>query len=131
MGGLNYMSQNGRELKKMTLKDLNTALNSISGFNKKVAYRAFPVGKAPKLPFICYLCTNTDNFKADESVYQVIQEVDIELYTAKKDEASEQAIELMLDENNLVWEKYEDYIDSENCYMITYTTSIVITHTTT
>ena len=27
--------------------------------------------------------------------------------------------------------EYEDYIDSENCYMITYTTSIVITHTTT
>ena len=115
----------------MTLKDLNTALNSISGFNKKVAYRAFPVGKAPKLPFICYLCTNTNNFNADDEVYQVIQEVDIELYTAKKDEASEMAIEAMLAENHLSWEKYEDYIDSENCYMITYTTSIVITSTTT
>lgn len=115
----------------MTLKDLNTALNSISGFNKKVAYRAFPVGKAPKLPFICYLCTNTDNFNADDEVYQVIQEVDIELYTAKKDEVSEQAIEAMLAEQHLSWEKYEDFIDSENCYMITYTVSLVITHITT
>ena len=115
----------------MTLKDLNTALNSIPGFNKKVAYRAFPVGNAPKLPFICYLCTNTDNFDADDSVYQVIQEVDIELYTAKKDETSEMAVETVLNANGLVWDKSEDYIESESCYMITYTVSLIITHVTT
>ena len=115
----------------MTLQDLNAALNAIPGFNKKVAYRAFPVGKAPKLPFICYLCTNTDNFNADDSVYQVIQGVDIELYTAKKDEASERAVEAMLVEYHLAWEKYEEYTNSENCYMITYSIEIVITQTTT
>lgn len=115
----------------MTLKELNAALNSIPGFDKKVAYRAFPVGKAPKLPFICYLCTNTDNFDADDYVYQVIQEVDIELYTAQKDEVSERAVEAMLEEQRLGWEKYEEYIDSENCYMITYSTALVITQTTT
>ena len=115
----------------MTLKDLNTALQSISGFDKKVAYRAFPVGKAPKLPFICYICTNTNNFDADDYVYQVIQEVDVELYTAKKDEASERAVEAKLNENGLIWEKYEDYIDSENCYMITYTVQLVMTQITT
>lgn len=115
----------------MTLKELNAALKAIPGFDKKVAYRAFPVGKAPKLPFICYLCTNTDNFDADDSVYQVIQEVDIELYTAKKDEASETAVETMLNEYGLVWNKYEEYLDSEDCYMITYSISLIITHITT
>lgn len=115
----------------MTLKDLNAALNAIPGFNKKVAYRAFPVGKAPKLPFICYLCTNTTNFAADDYVYQVIQEVDVELYTAKKDETSERAVEDKLNELGLVWDKYEEYIDTENCYMITYTVSLIITQTTT
>lgn len=115
----------------MTLKDLNAELNAIPGFNKKVAYRAFPVGKAPKLPFICYLCTNTTNFAADDYVYQVIQEVDVELYTAKKDEASERAVEDKLNELGLVWDKYEEYIDTENCYMITYTVSLIITQTTT
>ena len=115
----------------MTLQSLNSALNAIPGFDKKVAYRAFPVGKAPKLPFICYLCTNTNNFVADNFVYKVVQEVDIELYTAKKDEKSEQAIEAMLNENSIVWEKYEDYIDSENCYMISYTITLDITQVTT
>ncbi len=130
MAEWNCMSQNGRET-KMTLNDLNTELRSITGFNKKVAYRAFPVGKAPKLPFICYVCTNTDNFDADDSVYQVIQEVDVELYTANKDEASERLVEAKLNENGLVWDKYEDYIDSENCFMITYTVQLFITQTTT
>ena len=115
----------------MTLKNLNAALNAIPGFNKKVAYRAFPVGKAPKLPFICYLCTNTDNFAADDYVWQVIQEVDIELYTAKKDEASERAVEDKLNELELVWDKYEEYIDSESCYQITYSVSLMLTQTTT
>ena len=118
-------------MKKMTLQSLNTALNAIPGFNKKVAYRAFPVGKAPKLPFICYLCTNTDNFMADNFVYDVIQEVDIELYTAKKDEKSEQAVEAMLAKNLIPWQKYEEYLDSENCYMISYTITLNIEHITT
>lgn len=115
----------------MTLNDLNTALRSISGFDKKVAYRAFPVGKAPKLPFICYLCTNTNNFDADDYVYQVVQEVDVELYTAKKDDVTERLVEDKLNEYGLVWDKYEDYIDSENCFMITYTVQLFITHITT
>jgi len=113
----------------MTLNDLSTALRSITGFSKKVAYRAFPVGKAPKLPFICYLCTNTDNFFADGTTWQVIQGVDIELYTANKDVKTELAVEDKLAEYGLGWEKYEDYIDSENCYMITYSIELVMTQT--
>lgn len=112
---------------KMTLNDLNVALRTIPGFDKKIAYRAFPVGKAPKLPFICYQCTQTDNFFADGQTWQVIQGIDIELYTAKKDMGSEQKVESKLSELGLGWEKYEDYIDSENCYMITYSTEIEIT----
>ena len=113
----------------MTLNDLNAALRSIPGFDKKVAYRAFPVGKAPKMPFICYLCTNTDNVFADDITYQVIQGVDIELYTAKKDVKTELALENKLDALELGWQKYEEFIDSENCYMITYSTELVITQT--
>ena len=115
----------------MTLAELHDILSSIPGFANKVAYRAFPKGKAPKLPFICYLCTQTSNLDADNAVYQVMQAVDVELYTASKDERSERLVEKVLDENGLVWEKYEEYIDSENCYMITYSVTLVITQTTT
>ena len=104
----------------MTLDELYTILKSIPGFEKKVTYRAFPKNKAPALPFICYLCTNTSNFDADNHVYHVIQGVDIELYTRRKDSTSEAAVEAALNEHNIIWEKYEDYIDDEEMYMITY-----------
>lgn len=108
----------------MTLAELHTALRSITGFDKKVAYRAFPTGKAPKLPFICYLATSTDNFDADNSVYHVLQGVDIELYTKDKSVATEQLIEAKLDELNLVWNKYEEWLDSEECYEIIYSITL-------
>ena len=110
--------------RKMTLKELNDALKSISGFSNKVAYRAFPFGKAPKLPFICYLATSTDNFDADNSVYHVLQGVDVELYTAKKDVATETLIEAKFAELNIVWDKYEEWLDSEECYEIVYSITL-------
>lgn len=108
----------------MTLAQLETKLKSISGFEKKVVYRAFPVGKAPALPFICYLCTQTDNFVADNKVHTVLQSVDIELYSALKDTASETKIETLLNNNNIVWDKYEEYITDENVYEVIYTITI-------
>lgn len=108
----------------MTLTDLNTILKSIDGFTNKVAYRAFPKGKAPALPYICYLATQTNNFNADNSVYKVIQGVDIELYTKIKSPSVEAAVEAVLNENNIVWQKYEDFLEEENIYMITYETEV-------
>lgn len=108
----------------MTLAQLDTMLKSISGFEKKVVYRAFPVGKAPALPFICYLCTQTDNFVADNKVHTVLQSVDIELYSALKDTASETKIETLLNNNNIVWDKYEEYITDENVFEVIYTITI-------
>lgn len=104
----------------MTLAELHDILSSIPGFANKVAYRAFPKGKAPKLPFICYLCTRTDNFDADDTVYHVVLRIDIELYTKTKDVVTETAVETVLNSNNIVWDKYEIYIDDEECYQITY-----------
>ena len=108
----------------MTLAELNTALQTITGFQNKVAYRAFPVGKAPKLPFICYLATSTDNFDADNKVYHVLQGVDIELYTKDKSVATEELVEAKLADLNLVWNKYEEWLTSEECYEIVYSITL-------
>lgn len=108
----------------MTLADIFTILNSITGFENKVAYRAFPVNDAPKMPYICIMATQTDNFDADNQVYKVIQGVDIELYTENKDLASEEAVETALNNICIPWDKFEEFIDDENCYQITYEISI-------
>jgi len=108
----------------MELSTLFLILNSITGFNGKVAYRAFPEGNAPELPFICYLETNTNNVFADNKVYKKKTGIDIELYTENKDTVSENRIEEALNNNMIPWEKSEDYIDTEKCFQITYTLEV-------
>lgn len=85
-------------------------------------YRAWPVGSAPDFPFICYLETGTNNFMADNKVYQKITDLDIELYTREKDPATEALVEQALAE--IPWDKTEVYIDSERCYEIVYSIEI-------
>lgn len=106
----------------MTLSELKTALEGVNSdaFKDKVAYRQFPIGAAPELPFICFMETNTNNFLADSKVYKKVQNVDIELYTDYKDTATEEAIESMLDSHLILWDKDEFYIDSENVLQVTY-----------
>lgn len=83
-----------------------------------VAYRAFPDGQAPSLPFICYFLASSNNFCADNAVYQPINRITIELYTQHKDPAAEAAVERALAAH--CWEKSEEYLDDENCYEIIY-----------
>lgn len=106
------------------LEELKRILKSIPGFENKVAYRSFPVGKAPALPFICYLETGTDNFYADNKVYKYASVVDIELYSRLRDISSEDLIEEKLEENNITWTKDIEYLDDEKCYETIYTVEV-------
>lgn len=106
------------------LEALYALLNSIHDFQDKVTYRAWEEGEAPELPFICYLFSDTDNVKADDGVYVQRQNVAIELYSKNKDIAHEEAIENALNENAIPWDKYEDYIETEKVYKITYDITI-------
>lgn len=108
----------------MTLSELYTALTGITGFSSKVVYRAWPVGEAPELPFICYLVDESDNFGADNIVYKAINRVSVELYSENKDTASEALIEGMFETKHLYWEKTELYLDDERCYEIIYTIEV-------
>lgn len=108
----------------MELTDVFAMLNGIKGFGNKVAYRCFPVGHAPKLPFICYLQTSTNNAFADNKTYKVIKGIDIELYTETKDSASEELVEEALNNRSIPWNKDEQFIDTEQCYQITYSIEV-------
>lgn len=106
----------------MTLEGLKTALEGVNdnAFKDKVAYRAFPVGAAPALPFICFMETETSNFFADAQVYKKVQLVNIEFYSSTKDTVSEAGIEKMLNDNLILWDKSEYYIDSQNMLQVVY-----------
>lgn len=104
---------------------LFTLLNSISGFKDKVAYRMFPVGAAPALPFIVYYSQGTDNAFGDNQTYHVVEDINICLYSANKDTTSESLIETALNNANIPWNKSEVYIDTEECFEITYAITLI------
>ncbi len=108
----------------MSLTDIYEMLDSIPGFKDKVAYHHFPVGAVPELPYIVYLTRGTDNFSADNKVYAEIEEIDIELYTKYKDPATEGLIKSALNEKGLFWNSDEDFLDSEQMYMVTFSIQI-------
>jgi hypothetical protein len=60
------------------------------------AYDHFAEGEGPDPPFLCFRCPNSDNFAADGTVYFPITEIDIELYTDKKDPETEKKLEGLL-----------------------------------
>lgn len=108
----------------MTLAELYNALKSITGFSKKVVYRAWPVGEAPSLPFIVFLVEGSDNFGADNIVYKAINRVNVEFYSKNKDTVSEGLIEALFENLSIYWEKDETYLDDEQCYEIIYSIEV-------
>jgi hypothetical protein len=88
-----------------------------------VAYHHFknsPEQPPPKPPYIVYLFSHSSNFGADNQVYSQVDNDQVELYTAKKDQASEKLIEDLFDANDIYWEKTETYIESEGLYQVLY-----------
>lgn len=105
----------------MTAKQLSNILETIPGFVDRVAMNAFPEGEAPELPWIVYRQTSANRLLADNRVYYNSPVFVIELYTDFKSPETEAALESALASAELIWTKDEDYLDSERCYMITYT----------
>ena len=84
------------------------------------AYDHFAEGESPDPPFICYLLPGSNNFAADGKVYYKISQVNIELYTNRKDPAVEQKLEDALDAASIFYNKTEVWIDSEKLYEVLY-----------
>lgn len=108
----------------MTFKEVNTMIASV-GID--YAYDHFTDDTDHQLPFICFLYTNSDDFAADNTNYQRIRTLDIELYTENKDFALEETVERVLNTNGFVYSREESWIDSEQMYMVRFSTEIVIT----
>ncbi len=106
------------------LAELVELLESVPKLDGKVVYRAWPVGEAPDLPFVCYMETSSDNFAADNQVYNKAKNVDIELYTENKDIELEASLEAVLDGADIFYESDDNYLDDEKCYQRIYQVTI-------
>ena len=91
------------------------------------AYYQFPedTGQAP--PFICFFYPESRDMYADNSNYQKIEHLVVELYTDNKDFTAEAAVEAALREAGLTWTRSETWLDSERMQEVIYETDVIIT----
>lgn len=108
----------------MTYQEVATMVASIG---VPYAYYQFPEGTEQACPFVCFFFSGDADLAADNTNYQKIRPLAIELYTDNKDFSREAVIEGILNEHGLVFSREETYIDSERMFMVVYTTSIIIT----
>lgn len=85
-----------------------------------LAYDHFAEGESPDPPFIVFLSPTSDNFGADNAIYASFPEVNVELYTDKKDPKLEKKLEKIFAGNDIYWNKSETWIDSERMYEVLY-----------
>ena len=96
----------------MTHKEVYDAL-AASGL--PVTYLQWNVGAVPALPYICYYYPNSDNFGADNEVYQNINRLYVELYTEEKDFDTEAQVEAVLGQICGFWNKSETFMNQKTC----------------
>ena len=103
----------------MTNSELYSILDSTG---LPVCYYAPSVSGKNKLlpPCIVYYTKQSDNVSADNHVTVKFKQYIVELYTAKKDEKSEQKLEDVLDENRIFYDSYESYIEDDSMFQIAY-----------
>ena len=89
------------------------------------AYDHFAEGESPEPPFAVFLFPTSNNFGADNRVWQKINRLRIEVYTDYKQPNIENQIETVLDQHGLYYDKTEVWIQSENLYEVAYEMEVI------
>lgn len=111
----------------MTYKEIATMVAST---NIPYSYYQFEEGTAQAPPFICFYFDEGNDLPADNTNYQRIEHLIVELYTEQKDFSLEKTVENTLNNHDIVFRRSEDVIDSEHLYMVVFEGDVVITEET-
>lgn len=107
----------------MTFKEVAQMIQAIG---LPYSYYQFNNDTAIAPPFICYFYEGNNDVLADNSNYQKVETLALELYTVEKDFVLENAVEHALNNAGLVYSREETYIDSESLYEVIYTADVII-----
>jgi len=109
----------------VTLSDIYTILKA-TGY--PVAYSHFTgttTTPLPSPPYVCYLSAYSSNLFADNKVFKKIDNLQIELYTIKKDLVAEKKLEDLLDLNEISYETTETWIETEKLFQKIYEVRLI------
>ena len=107
----------------MTIKEVKLMIKDM-GF--PYAYYQFTEDTAKPCPFLAWFFTENNDMFADDSNYQAIKTLIVELCTDDKDYAAEKAVEEVLKAHGMTWSAEEEYIDPESMHMTIYEMQVVI-----
>ncbi len=105
----------------MTYEEIN---DMMAEMELPFAYHHFAEGESPQPPFLLFLSPGEDTFSADNVAYYSFKQLDIELYTDKKNPALEEEIEAVLTQHEIYFTKSEAWIESERLYEVLYEMTI-------
>lgn len=114
----------------MTYSNVKTMLDAVeisSNVSVPNAYYQFEDDTGIIPPFICFYFTGSHDVYADNSNYQKIDHLVVELYTKEKDFTLEAKIEGVLNSNGLTWSREETHLDDERMYVEVYDMDVIIT----
>jgi len=104
----------------MTQAELYKELNSLG---LPLAYHHFSTPQTP--PYIVYLFSYSSDLIADNQNYKSISNFQVELYTTKKDLASEKLIEDKFKSLSIPYLKTELYLETENLFEVLYEIKLI------
>lgn len=108
----------------MTTQEVN---DMVAGFGLPYAYYQFEQNTVQAPPFLCFFFGPSSDFQADNTNFQPIRELNIELYTDQKNFEMEENLEKAFDALNLTYFKEETHLDKERLHMTAYTMDVIIT----
>lgn len=108
----------------MTFSEVKDMIESIG---LPFSYYQFNDDTAVAPPFICFFYGVSNDLYADDSNYQKIERLYIELYADQKDFALERSVETVLKSHGMSWTREEEWIEAERMYEVVYTMDVVIT----
>jgi len=100
--------------------DHKDVIAMIEGTSLPYSYDHFAEGEVPELPYIAFRYPASDNTAADGMTYLTSARLNIELYSDIKDPAAEEKVEAVLNSYGIIYNKSEEWIESEKLYEVLY-----------
>ena len=100
-----------------TLEEMVAVLDQ-TGF--PIANVVFPKDEPHDPPYLIWLTTGSTDLYADGTNYLEVPDVQVELYTLRKDPASEKKVQSALSDSGFTYSKDEGWLDDEQMYMVIY-----------
>lgn len=88
-------------------------------------YYSWPEGGAPDLPYVVYYFPTGSTEAADNTAWNGILALNIELYTNKRSAGVESKIETALAKHDLPFTRSESYLNEERMFEVLYETEVI------